>query len=58
MSMVTTQAVGVCDQCRLLRGDQSSKPVTWCGVCRAWLCEMCRRNPMGRALAALKRRLG
>jgi hypothetical protein len=49
---------GTCDCCRLLRGDQSLKQVNWCGLCKAWLCDVCRKSPADSIRAALKKLRG
>ncbi len=51
-------ALGPCEVCAILRGDRRPKPVAWCGLCRAWLCEACRQDWVARAQAALLRKLG
>lgn len=53
-----TCGFGVCDVCRLLEGNTQQKMVCWCGLCQAWLCDKCRNNPVRRALAAAKQKLG
>lgn len=47
--------VGQCDVCRLVKQDGSQKWVRFCQLCRAWLCDGCRRQPFLRIKAALHR---
>ncbi len=44
--------IGVCDVCALVKGDQSLKPVHFCHVCKAWICDMCETDWVARAKAA------
>lgn len=44
--------LGRCDCCWLVDRDGSAKPVQFCGLCQAWLCELCRGNAVRRANAA------
>ncbi len=44
---------GVCECCRRLDNATQPKPVTWCGLCQAWLCDRCRGDLFRRARAAL-----
>lgn len=50
--------IGTCDACLLLDGDYTAKIVSWCGACKAWLCDRCYWNPFRRAQAAYARRAG
>ena len=44
--------VAPCRVCELLDGDRASKPVLFCGMCGAWICDACRPNWIRRARAA------
>lgn len=46
-------ALGTCEVCARVRGDTSAKPVTYCRLCRAWICSACARDWPARARAAL-----
>jgi hypothetical protein len=35
---------GQCDVCRLVDGDTGSKLVEYCNICKAWICDACRKN--------------
>jgi hypothetical protein len=48
---------GVCDVCRLVNEDYSSKLVGYCPKCDAWICEYHRDRWTLRMIAALKERL-
>lgn len=52
-SVATGTQTGVCECCRRLDNDAQPKPVTWCGLCQAWLCGRCRGDLFRRARAAL-----
>jgi len=47
------QKEDICDVCRLIDGDLTRKSVTYCGFCKAWMCEKCRKDPIRRARAVL-----
>lgn len=42
---------GKCKCCELVDGDTSLKIVSYCELCRVYLCEPCRSNPMKRIKA-------
>ena len=46
-----------CDVCRLLEGNSSPKPCTYCSLCDAHICGACFRNWPRRIRAAVLRRL-
>lgn len=48
----------VCDVCRLVDGDLSTKLCTWCGTCKAWICDADWWNLGRRGLAMALRRMG
>lgn len=50
--------VGRCDVCVRVRNDLTAKPVRYCSVCKAWLCEDCERDWWARARAAVLKLLG
>ena len=39
----------------MVRGDWTPKHVTYCGTCKAWICDACWGNLRDRAIAAVKR---
>lgn len=45
-----------CDVCVLVRGERSLKRVSYCGMCKAWLCEGCKSRYDLRAIAAIKQK--
>lgn len=47
--------MAVCDVCCRLDNDYRQKPCTWCGTCRAWLCQADAGNMARRAKAMMKR---
>lgn len=49
------QAYGPCEVCGMVRGDWTPKHVTYCGTCKAWICDACWGNLRDRAIAAVKR---
>lgn len=51
-------AVGACEVCRLVDGDDSPKVVRWCDFCRAWICDGCWGDWKRRTRAAIRRRIG
>jgi hypothetical protein len=50
----TTTMMGWCTCCARLEGDYTEKPVAYCSLCDAWLCERCRGDWLRRARAALR----
>jgi hypothetical protein len=50
---IEEKKVGICDVCRLVKNDTSTKPVQYCHVCDAWICDVCRVDWVARAKAAL-----
>jgi hypothetical protein len=50
---IEEKKIGICDVCRLVRNDTSTKPVQYCHVCNAWICDVCRVDWVARAKAAL-----
>jgi hypothetical protein len=46
--------LGVCTCCARLDDDQTEKPVAYCSLCDAWLCDRCRGDYWRRARAALE----
>jgi hypothetical protein len=50
------QSKGLCDVCVLVRDDRSLKRVSYCGMCKAWLCGRCRKRLDQRTIAAIIRR--
>lgn len=44
-----------CDVCWYDKGDFSEKPVRYCSMCAAWLCESCRTDYFARLRASMKR---
>jgi hypothetical protein len=48
-------ALGTCEVCARVRGDTSVKPVTYCRLCKAWICGDCGRDWPARVRAALLR---
>lgn len=47
------QSKGLCDVCVLVSGDRSLKRVSYCGLCRAWLCARCGKRLDRRTIAAI-----
>lgn len=54
----TQRTVTTCDVCRLLDGNLQAKPCTWCGTCRAWICDADIKNWPRRARAMAARAMG
>jgi hypothetical protein len=52
------EQTGVCDVHALLEHDTRPRPVQWCALCEAWLCDQCRGDLKRRARAMLKRKFG
>jgi hypothetical protein len=50
---IEEKRVGICDVCRLVKNDTAPKPVQYCHVCNAWICDVCRVDWVARAKAAL-----
>lgn len=50
------QAKGQCDVCVLVKGEHALKRVSYCGMCKAWLCESCRKRLDQRTIAAIIRK--
>jgi hypothetical protein len=50
---IEEKRVGICDVCRLVKNDTSTKLVQYCHVCNAWICDVCRVDWVARAKAAL-----
>lgn len=46
-------AMGTCTCCARLDGDTAPKPVAYCSLCDAWLCDRCRGDWWRRTRAAL-----
>jgi hypothetical protein len=46
-----------CDVCVLLDGDKTPKPVQYCRLCDAFMCDPCRKNKWRRAGAAVARKI-
>ena len=44
---------GICRVCELVDKDSRPKPITYCNMCYAWICEECEPNLLKRAKAAL-----
>lgn len=44
-----------CDVCVLVFNDPTPKPVRYCRVCRAYICDACWGNWQARALASVRR---
>lgn len=49
---------GVCDVCRLLKGDKTVKSVEYCSFCDSNICADCRPKFHWRAVAAIKKYRG
>lgn len=47
--------LGVCEVCLWVDDDRTVKPVRWCGMCQAWLCEPCSQQLARRAVAMMRR---
>lgn len=45
----------VCEVHRLVDGDTTIRLVKWCELCKAFICDDCRPNPIKRAKAAALR---
>lgn len=43
----------ICRVCELLDNDTNNKPVTYCELCKAYICEGCYSSPIRRANAAI-----
>ena len=52
-----TQALTVCDVCRLLDKDLMPKPCAYCNMCSSWICQQDGGNWLRRARAFLVRKL-
>jgi hypothetical protein len=52
------KVMGVCDVHALLDNDRRERPVMFCPMCQAWICDECRGNWGRRARAALLKRMG
>ena len=50
--------IGCCGCCVILDRDMSVKPVKWCQMCQAWLCDGCRGNWWRRAQAFGRQAVG
>lgn len=37
------QELRACEVCKQLDDDTTPKPVRYCGMCEAWMCEPCRQ---------------
>jgi len=46
-----------CSVCRLVDGDTTPKPVSYCGRCQAHLCERCFHSATRRTRAAILRKI-
>lgn len=44
---------GVCDVCKLVDDDVSTKDVFYCASCRAYICLACKPNFLKRAKAVI-----
>lgn len=55
--MIVTLQYKICDVCRLIDYDTTSKPCFFCPLCSAWICENDKSNWSRRLKAAIKRRL-
>jgi hypothetical protein len=53
----TNTEVRMCDVCRLLDFDTTSKQCSYCGLCDAWICQSCNPQWGRRLKAAVKRKL-
>jgi hypothetical protein len=52
-----TPKVGRCDVCVLVHQRETEVPVTYCGLCDAWICAPCKGSWTWRMVAAAKRLL-
>jgi hypothetical protein len=52
------QAMAVCEVCRVLDHDYSTKPCRWCNQCGVWICAKDWRDLGRRFLAATYKRMG
>lgn len=50
------QSKGNCDVCVLVWDDRSLKRVSYCGMCKAWLCSKCQKRLDQRTIAAIIRK--
>lgn len=50
--METKTKKGVCDVCKLVNGDTSIKEVSFCNVCKKWICKKCSNRWDRRTIAA------
>lgn len=41
----------ICDVCRYVDGDKTSKETFFCGDCNAWICYSCKEKPFKRMIA-------
>jgi len=55
--MITTAQQRMCDVCRLLDFDTTTKMCGYCGLCDAWICEKDNNDWPRRLRAAVKRKL-
>lgn len=49
------QSKGLCDVHVLVHGDRRLRRVSFCGMCKAWLCDPCRKRLDKRTIAAIIR---
>ncbi len=49
MRYLLLSQLGMCEVCH------QYKPVKYCEICRAWICDTCRLNPVTRLRAAIQR---
>lgn len=47
----------ICKVCELLDNDITPKPVTYCEMCKEYLCEPCEKDWIRRGLAAIKQKV-
>lgn len=50
-------SIGSCEVCGLLFGDWSHKPVEYCSMCDAWICDRHLNDWPARMQAAAKKRI-
>lgn len=55
--MIISQQFRMCDVCRLLDFDVSSKECGYCSLCDAWICQADSNKWIRRLKAAAKRKL-
>ena len=51
------ETIGVCDVHLLVDGDRGRRPVQWCSICRAWICDACSHDLRKRGQAMVIRAL-